>query len=132
MHGYEVMNVLEERWHGFYRPSPGAIYPALRALLRKGYVAVRSGERRKTYRVTRQGTAYLRRRAREFEARVRAFEETIGPERAGLIRELRATGKLLAANMRDLTPTQARELAALVVKLRERAVRVLARSREDG
>ncbi|HII41485.1 MAG TPA: PadR family transcriptional regulator, partial [Thermoplasmata archaeon] len=32
MHGYEVMKALEERFHGFYKPSPGAIYPALRSL----------------------------------------------------------------------------------------------------
>jgi len=40
MHGYEIIKAIEERYHGFYKPSAGAIYPALRALLRKGYLSV--------------------------------------------------------------------------------------------
>src|SRR5439155_18529729 len=31
MHGYEIIKAIEERYHGFYKPSAGAIYPALRA-----------------------------------------------------------------------------------------------------
>src|SRR5207244_5720050 len=47
MHGYEVIKAIEERYHGFYKPSAGAIYPALRALLRKAYLSVSGEERRK-------------------------------------------------------------------------------------
>jgi len=43
MHGYEIIKAIEERYHGFYKPSAGAIYPALRALLRKGYLSVSGG-----------------------------------------------------------------------------------------
>ncbi len=127
MHGYEIMKALEERYQGFYKPSPGAIYPALRALLRKGLVSVSGEERRKTYRITKEGRAYLRSRRKEIERRFRAFEAAVGPERAALFREFRTTGKLLAANLRDVTPEQAEELRKLVIEMREKALRILSK-----
>ncbi len=35
MHGYEIIKAIEERYHGFYKPSAGAIYPARAALFRE-------------------------------------------------------------------------------------------------
>jgi DNA-binding PadR family transcriptional regulator len=127
MHGYEIIKAIEERYHGFYKPSAGAIYPALRALLRKGYLSMSGEERRKTYRVTREGKAYLRSRRKEIEARFRAFESAVGPERAALFREFRATGKLLQANMREVTPKQADELRRVVIDVREKVLRILSK-----
>lgn len=126
MHGYEITRVLEERSHGFYRPNPGAVYPALRALLRKGYVEKAGGERRKMYRITPAGRRFLRGREAEIQRHFRAFEEALGPERAAMVREMRATGRLLGANLRNVTPAQARELGRLFVELRERVLRILA------
>ncbi len=120
MHGYEIIKAVEERYHGFYKPSAGAIYPALRALLRKGYLSVSGEERRKTYRITREGKAYLRSRRKEIEDRFRAFESAVGPERAALFREFRATGKLLR-------PKQADALRRVVIEMREKALRILSK-----
>ena len=127
MHGYEVMKVLEERFQGFYKPSAGAIYPALRSLLREGYVAVSGAERRKTYRIMPKGRAFLRSHEADMEKRFRAFESAVGSERASLFRELRTTGKLLGANLKSITPDQAEELRAVVVQMRERMMRILAK-----
>ncbi len=126
MHGYEIMKALEERFHGFYKPSAGAIYPALRALHRRGLVTVAGGERRKTYRITAQGKAYLRGVRKELKSRFAAFEENLGPERAEMFREFRTTGRLLATNMRNVTPEQAKQLRELMVDMRERILKVLA------
>jgi len=125
MHGYEVMKALEERFHGFYKPSAGAVYPALRALLREGHVATNGEERRRTYHITVKGRAYLRRRKAEFEQRFRAFESAVGPERAALFRELRTTGRVFAANLREITPRQAESLRTLLVEIRERMLRIM-------
>src|SRR2546428_3739846 len=73
MHGYEVIKAIEERYHGFYKPSAGAIYPALRALLRKGYLSVSSEERRNAYKLTREVKAYLRSLRNEIEKPFHAF-----------------------------------------------------------
>ena len=38
-HGYELIKALEERFGGFYAPSPGAVYPTLQMLEDMGYVS---------------------------------------------------------------------------------------------
>ena len=127
MHGYEIIKSLEELAHGAYKPSAGAIYPALRSLLNKGYVSVTGEERRKTYRITKEGKAYLRSRREEFEKRFEAFEKMLGPARASLFREFRATGKLLRNNLQDVSSEHAEELRKLLVEFRERALRILSK-----
>ena len=39
MHGYELITALEERSGGRWKPSPGSIYPALRRLEHRGFIA---------------------------------------------------------------------------------------------
>ena len=126
MHGYEIIKSLEERYHGFYKPSPGTVYPALRALLRQGLVEVSGEERRKTYRISRKGRGHLRSRRAEIEKRFRLFETTVGPERASLLRELRTTGRMLGLNIRNATPEQAVELRKVLVEMRERMMKIIA------
>lgn len=127
MHGYEIIKAIEGRYHGVYKPSAGAIYPALRSLLRKGLVSVSGEERRKTYRITRAGRAYLQSRRNEIEQRFRMFEKMIGPERAALFREFRATGKLLRTNLREVTPAQADEVRRVFIEMREKILRILSK-----
>jgi len=131
MHGYEVMKALESRFQGFYRPSAGAVYPALRSLQREGLVAVSGSERRKTYRLTAKGKASIRSHRAEMERHFQSLQAAVGPERAALLRELRDTGKLLAMNLRSLTPRQAVELRSAVAELRMRVATILGEPRED-
>ncbi len=126
MHGYEIMKAVEERFQGVYKPSPGSIYPALRSLLAKGYVTVTGGERRKTYRITAKGQAYLKTCRSQLKAHFDAVTKTLGPERAALFKELRQTGRLIATNVRDVTPEQAKAMRALMLEMRERAIKILA------
>jgi hypothetical protein len=39
MNGVDIMNRLQEMSHGWYRPSPGSIYPLLEQLEREGLIA---------------------------------------------------------------------------------------------
>ena len=39
MNGAEIMDKLQEKSHGWYRPSPGSIYPLLEQLEREGLIA---------------------------------------------------------------------------------------------
>ena len=59
MHGYEVMKALEEESKGYYRPSPGSVYPTLQMLQDEGYVTVEEQEGKKIYTITDTGVAYL-------------------------------------------------------------------------
>ena len=59
-HGYELIRIIEEMFHGHYTPSPGAIYPTLTMLEELGYAEVQSESgARKLYTITEAGRAYL-------------------------------------------------------------------------
>ncbi len=59
-HGYEIIKELEERSHGRYTPSAGAIYPTLTMLEDLGYaVATPEEGGKKVYAITDAGRAHL-------------------------------------------------------------------------
>lgn len=126
MHGYEIMKALEERFQGLYQPSPGSIYPALKSLLNKGFVTVTGEERRKTYRITPKGQAYLKGLRTELKTHFEAVQKALGPERAAMFRELRQTGRLIGTNIRNVTPKQAKAIRDLMREMRERIITILA------
>jgi len=59
MHGYEVMQALEEESGGGYKPSPGSIYPTLQMLEDEGLLSAREEDGKKIYSITEEGKAYL-------------------------------------------------------------------------
>lgn len=59
MHGYEVMKALKEESGGYYRPSPGSVYPTLQMLEDEGYLTSEEGDGKKVYTITDEGRAYL-------------------------------------------------------------------------
>ncbi len=54
-HGYGIMGELKDRVGGGWKPSPGAIYPALLALEESGHVEATDDDGTRTYRLTPQG-----------------------------------------------------------------------------
>lgn len=60
MHGYEVMKALEEQSQGFYKASPGTVYPTLQWLEDEDLVVkeAREGDK-KIYSITEAGKKFL-------------------------------------------------------------------------
>lgn len=59
MHGYEVMQALEQESGGGYKPSPGSVYPTLQMLEDEGLVRSAEEDGKKVYEITEAGVAYL-------------------------------------------------------------------------
>jgi DNA-binding PadR family transcriptional regulator len=66
-HGYEVIQHIEERARGSYRPSPGVIYPTLQMLEELGHANVVEQDGRKAYAITDAGRTELAQNARAVE-----------------------------------------------------------------
>jgi DNA-binding PadR family transcriptional regulator len=64
-HGYELIRLLENRFHGLYAPSAGTIYPRLARLEADGLVTHTAAGGRKTYDITDAGRAELAQRSVE-------------------------------------------------------------------
>jgi DNA-binding PadR family transcriptional regulator len=73
-HGYEIIQAIEERSAGTYRPSPGVIYPTLQMLEELGHTRVEDREARKVYAITAEGKRDLAEHVED----VRDFYESAG------------------------------------------------------
>lgn len=58
-HGYDIIRALEDRMRGYYRPSPGSVYPTLQMLEDLGYVTSSQQDGKKIYSITDEGRRYL-------------------------------------------------------------------------
>ncbi|MCX6372710.1 MAG: PadR family transcriptional regulator [Actinobacteria bacterium] len=57
MHGYQIMQRLEERSGGMWRPSPGSVYPTLQLLEDQGFIKGEEVEGRRVFALTETGRA---------------------------------------------------------------------------
>ena len=58
-HGYELIKALEDRFNGFYSPSPGIVYPTLQLLEDRGWAVSAITDGKKVYTITDAGKTAL-------------------------------------------------------------------------
>jgi len=63
MHGYQIMQAMGDRTGGGWRPSPGAVYPAIAQLEDEGLVTAQEEGGRRLVTLTCDGRAYLEERS---------------------------------------------------------------------
>src|SRR6476620_5035762 len=63
--GYQIMQEVEERSGGVWRPSPGSVYPALQQLEDEGLIRTEEHDGRKLYALTDAGSELVDERAKE-------------------------------------------------------------------
>lgn len=61
-YGYQLIKELENRYSGFYRPSPGSVYPTLQLLEEGGYLISEQVEGKRVYTITDSGRELLAQR----------------------------------------------------------------------
>ncbi|HEX2909402.1 MAG TPA: PadR family transcriptional regulator [Chloroflexia bacterium] len=128
-HGYEIIKELEQRYAGFYRPSPGSIYPILQMLEQEGYLSVEEQEGKKVYSLTENGRSLLENQQQLHHERHSSMSLEPEEEFPGLTRQPRHKGKghdpeirqsamALVESIRYVnhfgTPAQVRELKKII------------------
>ena len=98
-YGYEIIQALRERFHSFYIPSPGIVYPTLQMLAEMGYATAVEQDGKKVYTITEEGNKFLEEQ-KEFAERVRnQIRSWWSPEniedRGEALREFRRLAQLL-------------------------------------
>ena len=119
-HGYEIIQAIEERSSGTYRPSPGVVYPTLQMLEELGHARVEEMQSRKVYAITTEGKQDLKAHSDE----VADFYEDAGEgsweDFADELRDLtRRVGKMFksigrAARRGRLTPSMMKRLRVVL------------------
>jgi DNA-binding PadR family transcriptional regulator len=130
-HGYAIMQELQQRVGSHWRPSPGAIYPALVALEEGGAVESEERDGLRVYRLTAEG-----------EARLGAGESAPAwrdiSRRAGTRLPRVTLGRLLdrfelgLPRRAGLTPEQAESIDAALTRTRNDITSILEQGAEHG
>lgn len=134
-HGYELITALEERSGGRWRPSPGAVYPALTKLVERGLIVASasaaddaSGSTR--YELTDAGRAWA-----EGAAEI-GFTEPWAEAASGRRGELHRAFGEFAGPVRQIarfgTPEQARAAEAVVKEATAKLYAILATPPSDA
>jgi DNA-binding PadR family transcriptional regulator len=127
MHGYEMIQELENRTGGLWRPSPGSVYPTLQLLEDENLIAGEEVEGRKRFALTDAGRAEVERQGQR--APWEEATEGIAPAALGL---RSAIGQLAeAAWTVGSAGTEAQQARALEI-LTESRRRLYAILAEDG
>jgi DNA-binding PadR family transcriptional regulator len=124
--GYQIMSDIEERSEGAWRPSPGAVYPALQLLADEGLILGEEAGGRRTFQLTDAGRAYV---AENPEMARGAWESMAhaGPgELPGLFTQAARLGAAIAQMAHAGTPDQMREAERLLEQTRRRLYHLLA------
>jgi len=121
--GYGVMQEIEERSGGIWRPSPGSVYPALSQLEDEGLVEEVEHDGRKAYALTDDGKAHVEAN----RERMATPWETVGEGATGELHELRRSAQALAVAAIQVAQTGSKPQLEEAKKILEDARRALYR-----
>jgi DNA-binding PadR family transcriptional regulator len=129
--GYQIMSEIEERSGGAWRPSPGAVYPALSQLADEGLIAGEESGGRRTFRLTEAGRDYV---AQNPEMARGAWESRAQQEDwqlPGLFAEAARLGAGIVQIAHAGTPGQVETAERLLEHTRRRLYQILAEDDAD-
>ncbi len=119
-HGYEIIRLMEERSHGFYTPSPGAVYPTLQFLEETGYVEAAQHDGKKIYSITDEGRKFLTERRQFADGIKRQMRDRWGTRDMGEMRETMAEvgklGRLLGRHFRSLDAQKTQRIKGVITR----------------
>jgi DNA-binding PadR family transcriptional regulator len=127
MNGYQIMQELEQRSHGSWRPSPGAVYPALQQLEDEGLVRAESLSGGRVYALTESGRTYVREHPDEFAAPWESGNQPACDDNVlGLFAELKHIATATLQVVHAGSSSQTREAQKILNQTRRSLYRLLA------
>ena len=124
--GYQIIIDIEERSGGAWRPSPGAVYPALAQLADEGLIEGEESAGQRTFRLTEAGREYVE----QHPERARGAWESAAQQEAwqipGLFAEAARLGGGIVQVAQAGTPEQVAAAERLLEQTRRELYRILA------
>ncbi len=124
--GYQIMQELEQRSHGMWRPSPGSVYPALQQLEDEGLVRVQESGGGRVFMLTEQGQAYVKEHREEVAAPWEAMSDAAGEGVLDFMNLMRSIGTAAMQISTGGTAAQAAEARKVLAEARRALYRILA------
>jgi DNA-binding PadR family transcriptional regulator len=133
MHGYEVIQELESRSGGVWKPSPGSVYPTLQLLQDEGLVTASEIDGRRVFTLTDAGRTEVG--SRREQGSVPPWVEMADDAGAPVQRLARALRSAVMASkqlLHDGTPAQQQQAEAILADARRKLYALLAADEEEG
>jgi len=131
--GYQIMQELEQRSRGMWRPSPGSVYPALQQLEDEGLVKAEEAGGGRVFALTERGRAHVKEHQDETTA---PWDEVArcagGEELADLLGLARQVGVAAAQVVHAGGPAQVAEARKVLHEARRALYRILAEEGPDS
>jgi DNA-binding PadR family transcriptional regulator len=124
--GYQIMQELEQRSQGMWRPSPGSVYPALQQLEDEGLVSVETSGTGKTFRLTEQGQAYVKEHPEAVASPWEVAGARPGEQMIELSRQIAQVASAVALVARTGSTSQMAEAKKILNEVRRALYRLLA------
>jgi DNA-binding PadR family transcriptional regulator len=123
--GYEIMQLVEERSDGVWRPSPGSVYPALAQLEDEGLIRSQEVDGRKVLAITDEGRALLAQRGEDRPAPWEEMSSGFGDEQVQIGKLIREIAFAFAQLARTGSPSQIEAARDVLAQTRRDLYRIL-------
>ena len=130
--GYQIMSEIEERSGGAWRPSPGAVYPALAQLADEGLIVGEESGGRRTFSLTDAGRAYVEENPEMARGTWESMAQQELGEMPGLIAQAARLGASIVQIAHAGTPEQIHAAERLLEQTRRRLYQILAEDEDTG
>jgi DNA-binding PadR family transcriptional regulator len=124
--GYEIMQILQERSEGLWRPSPGSVYPALAQLEDEGLIRSQEIDGRKVFAITDEGRALLAERGSDRPAPWEEMSRGVGDEHMQFGKLMREVAFAFAQLARTGSESQLAAAREVLVQTRRDLYSILA------
>jgi DNA-binding PadR family transcriptional regulator len=124
--GYQIMSEIDERTGGAWRPSPGAVYPALSQLADEGLIAGEESGGRRTFSLTEAGREYVEQNPEMARGAWESAAQQEAWQVPGLLTEAARLGGGIVQIAHAGTPEQVRAAERLLERTRRELYRILA------
>jgi DNA-binding PadR family transcriptional regulator len=124
--GYQIMQELEERSEGMWRPSPGSVYPALQQLEDEGLIRSEEAEGRRLYHLTDTGRAFVAERPEDQPAPWETFTDNLSDQHAETGALMRDVGMAFVQVLQAGSEAQVAEAGKVLAETRRSLYRILA------
>lgn len=129
--GYQIMSDIKERSGGAWRPSPGAVYPALSQLADEGLIEGEESGGRRTFSLTEAGVAYIEQNPDMARAAWESAEQQQAWELPGLFAEAARLGGGIVQVAHAGTQEQIHSAERLLERTRRELYQILADDMDD-
>jgi DNA-binding PadR family transcriptional regulator len=130
--GYQIMQEVEERSEGVWRPSPGSVYPALAQLEDEGLIRTQESDGRKLFAITDEGRATLAERDSDAPAPWETMSGGVSDETFEIRHLVRDVAYAFAQVMRSGSDAQIAKAREVLTQARRDLYRILADGDPEG